>query len=161
MLSGRRSALSRWLGYPASLLLLASPLMADDPRSSLLMVEGRVISVAERPGEGALAIVTARLEAPSDASRSWELLLAPRRALADIGFEVEAGDELKARVFPSPEGLVKVHKALNLTRRKMVRLRTLSQIPLWDGSGVWQGGPCQGLQVAGGESRDEPPVRRD
>ena len=157
MVSERRTVLSRWLGCAASLLLFAGPLPADDPRSSLLMVEGRVVSLAERPGEGALAIVTARLEAPADGSRSFELLLAPRRALADIGFEVAAGDELKARVFPNPEGPVKVHKALNLTRRKMVRMRTLSQIPLWDGSGVWQGGPCQKLLAAAGENPEQPP----
>jgi hypothetical protein len=116
------------------------------------MVEGQVISVAEKPGEGALTIVSVQLAAPSDDSRSWELLLAPRSALADIGFEIEVGDRLKARIFPTAEGPVKVQKVLNLTRRKMVRLRTLFQIPLWDGSGTWQGGQCRGLQFTGREN---------
>lgn len=102
----------------------------------------------ERPGEGELAIVAVRLAASADDSRSWELLLAPRPALTEIGFAVEVGDQLKARIFPTEEGPAKVHKVLNLTRRNMVRIRTLSQIPLWDGTGAWQGGPCQGLQVA-------------
>ena len=115
------------------------------------MVEGRVISVAERPGEGALAVVTVLLW-PAEDSQGRELLLAPRPALAEIGFEVEVGDQLKARIFPVATGPAKVHKVLNLTRRKMVRLRTLSRIPLWDGSGAWQGGRCRGLHVT--ESRD-------
>lgn len=125
------------------------------------MVEGLVTSVAERPGEGALAIVTVRLAAPADGSRRWELLLAPRTALAEIGFEVEVGDHLKARIFPTAEGPAKVHKVLNLTRRTMVRIRTLSQIPLWDGSGAWQGGQCRGLQAAGRESRGGRPGPRE
>lgn len=119
------------------------------------MVEGRVISMEQKLGEGKLAIVTVQLAPPSDGSRSWELLLAPQAALADIGFEVEVGDELKARIFPTAQGPARVHKILNLTRRKMVRLRTLSRIPLWDGTGAWQGGQCQGLQVASREGRDE------
>lgn len=117
------------------------------------MVEGQVISVTETLGEGALDIVTVELTAPSDGSQTWELLLAPRLALAEIGFEVEVGDQLKARIFPTAEGPATVHKVLNLTRRKMVRIRTLFQVPLWDGSGAWQGGPCQGLQVTARESR--------
>jgi hypothetical protein len=112
------------------------------------MVAGQVISIAETPGEGGLAVVTVRVSSSADASRVWELLLAPRSALSEIDFEVEEGDQLKARIFPAGEGPAKVHKVLNLTRRKMVRIRTLSQIPLWDGTGAWQGGPCRGLQVA-------------
>jgi hypothetical protein len=124
------------------------------------MAEGQVISVAEKPGEGALTIVTVQLVAASDDSQGWELLLAPRSALADIGFEVEVGDRLKARIFPSEEGPAKVHKVLNLTRRKMVRLRSLFQIPLWDGSGAWQGGQCLELQTTVGQSRDVQPDQR-
>lgn len=118
------------------------------------MVEGRVLAMAETPGEGELAIVTVRLSAPADDARSWELLLAPRAALAEIGFEVQVGDRLKARIFPTTEGPAKVHKVLNLTRRKMVRMRTLSRIPLWDGSGAWQGGRGRGLQVSGRRESD-------
>ena len=121
------------------------------------MVEGLVTSVSERPGEGGLSIVTVQLAAPPDDSRSWVLLLAPRPALADIGFEVEAGDQLKARIFPTAAGPAKVHKVLNLTRRKMVRIRTLSKIPLWDGSGAWQGGQCRVMLATGRESRGGPP----
>lgn len=142
----RGSFFSRWLAWPAGLVLLAGPLTAGDLRSSLLMVEGRVVSVAEMPGEGELPIVAVQLTAQSDDARSWELLLAPKPALEEIGFEVQEGDRLKARIFPSEEGPARVHKVLNLTRRTMVRVRTLSQIPLWDGSGAWQGGQCRGLQ---------------
>ncbi len=124
------------------------------------MVEGRVTSVSEKPGEGGLSIVTVQLAAPPDDSRSWVLLLAPRLALADIGFEVEPGDQLKARIFPTAAGPAKVHKVLNLTRRNMVRIRTLSQIPLWDGSGAWQGGQCRELEVTGPASRGRRPDLR-
>jgi hypothetical protein len=136
-----------------ALILLASPLSAGDPRSSLLMVEGRVVSVIETPGEGGLAIVMVQLAPWSEDPRSWQLLLAPQSALADIGFAVEVGDQLKARVFPTAEGPAKVHKVLNLTRRNMVKMRTLSGIPLWDGSGAWQGGESRGLQEAEREDR--------
>ena len=113
--------------------------------------------MAEKPGEGELAIVTVRLSAAAEDSRGWELLLAPRAALAEIGFEVEVGDQLKARIFPTAEGPAKVHKVLNLTRRRMVRMRTLSGIPLWDGKGVWQGGQGRGLQVSGSRDLDVGP----
>lgn len=139
------------LAFAVSFLLLAGPLPAEDPRSSLLMVEGRVTWVTEAPGEGALDVVEVGLAAPEDGSQSWELLLAPRLALEQIGFEVEVGDHLKARIFPAAQGPARVHKVLNSTRRKMVRLRALSQIPLWDGSGAWEGGPCLGLQVTARE----------
>jgi hypothetical protein len=158
--SARWLHLSRWLAYSAGLLLLAGPLLGDDHRSSLLMTEGQVISVAEKPGEGALAIVTVQLVAPADDAPSWELLLAPRSALAEIGFEVELGDQVKARIFPSAEGPAKVHKVLNVTRRKMVRLRTLTQIPLWDSSGAWQGGECRELPMINRQSRDAQPDQR-
>ena len=143
----------RRLACVACLPLVAAPLVAGDPRSSLLMVEGNVSSVIEEPGEGGLAIVAVRLAAEPGASRGWELLLAPRPALEEIGFEIEEGDHLKARIFPSEHGPAKVHKVLNLTRRKMVRIRSLSQIPLWDGRGIWQGGGCQGLQAAARQGR--------
>jgi hypothetical protein len=125
------------------------------------MVEGRVTSVAEGPGEGALPIVTVRLAAPARDSPSWELLLAPRSVLDEIGFEIEKDDHLKARVFPAP-GAVKVHKVLNLTRNKMVRLRALSRIPLWDGNGAWQGGECRGLYApsAPADAAAGPPTQR-
>lgn len=117
------------------------------------MVEGHVDSVIEEPGEGGLAIVAVRLAAEPGDSRRWELLLAPRLALHGIGFDVEVGDHLKARVFPTEQGPVKVHKILNLTRRKMVKVRALTQVPLWDGTGAWQGGECQGLYLAAQEDR--------
>ena len=134
------------------LLLVAGPLPAGDPRSSLLMVDGLVSSVTEEPGEGGLPTISVRLEGRPEGSRTWALLLAPRPALDEIGFEVEVGDHLKARIFPTEQGPAKVHKILNLTRRKMVRIRTLSQIPLWDGGGAWQGGEGRGL---------ESPIRED
>ena len=118
------------------------------------MVDGQVTSVTEQTGEGGLSIVAVQLEGRPDESRTWALLLAPRPSLDEIGFEVEVGDHLKARIFPTEQGPARVHKVLNLTRRKMVRIRTLSQIPLWDGRGAWQGGKCLSLQSPAREDQD-------
>lgn len=147
---------ARWLACLAAALLLPASLRAADPRSSLLMVEGQVTAVTEAPGEGNLASVAVQLGASAGGRRTWNLLLAPPRALAEIGFEVAVGDHLKARIFPSNEGPARVHKVLNLTRRKMVRMRTLSQIPLWDGGGAWQGASCRSLEAPIREDRTEP-----
>lgn len=123
-----------WLGS------LAVPVTAAD--SFLLRtVQGTVVSVGREPGEGALELVTARLALDGGQGQEVDLLLAPSEVLDEIGFAVEAGDRMKARVFSPDTGPSKVHKARNLSRNTMVRLRTLHQIPLWDGDGAWMGAP--------------------
>jgi len=112
--------------------------------SSSRMVQGTVIAVGLQPGEGALELVTARLAIDGGDGQELELLLAPKAVLDEIGFVVETGDRMKARVFVSESGASKVHKARNLSRRSMVRLRTLREIPLWDGAGSWMGAPGMG-----------------
>lgn len=112
--------------------------------SSLAVVEGTVLEVGIQPGEGGLELVTVRLSNQRSDSSELELLLAPRSVLEETGFTVQKGDRLKARVFTATEGPAAVHKVLNLTQNSMVRLRTLRQIPLWNGAGMWQGGPGLG-----------------
>jgi hypothetical protein len=93
--------------------------------------------------------------AAEQGARGEELvvLLGPEQALDEIGFAVEAGDRLRVRVFRADEGAVRAHKVLNLSRGTMVRLRTLRQVPLWNGQGAWQGGPCRSGQGGGGAGR--------
>lgn len=116
--------------------------------SSLAVVEGTVLEVRIEPGEGGLDLVTVRLSTERRDSREVELLLAPQSVLEEIGFTVHKGDRIKARVFTVDEGPASVHKVLNQTQSSMVRLRTLRQTPLWNGAGMWQGGP--GLGGRGG-----------
>jgi len=130
----------------AGLLIFGSgvaPLNAADS-SSLRTVQGTVLDVGSQPGEGALQLVTARLALDGGQGQELELLLAPSAVLDEIGFAVEPGDRIKARVFAAESGPSKVHKARNLSRRSMTRLRTLRQTPLWDGSGHWMGAPGMG-----------------
>jgi hypothetical protein len=123
-------------------------------RTSLKVVEGTVLEVGVQPGEGDLELVTVRLSAERPEPRELELLLAPRSVLEETGFTVRQGDRLKARVFTAGEGPASVHKVLNLTQSSMVRLRTLHKVPLWDGAGLWQGGPRPGGRA--GHHRPKP-----
>lgn len=129
--------------------------------SALRIVEGTILEVGSLPGEGELELVTVRLASAQSDSGELELLLAPRSALEESGFTVAAGDRLKARIFATDDGPAMVHKVRNLSQGSMVRLRTLRQIPLWDGAGRWQGafgmggagrhqGPQHGQQPRGG-----------
>jgi hypothetical protein len=125
----------------ASILLLG----ATEPErcSSLLTVEGEVLDLGHQPGEGSIDLITVTL-AGSEGVDPVALLLAPEGALEELGFDIVVGDRLQAKVFPTAEGPAKVHKVKNLSKDTLLRLRTLHQIPLWDGDGVWQGGPGQG-----------------
>lgn len=116
---------------------------------SLTVLEGTVLSVGEAPGEGGLAVVSVRLEGSGQ-----EILLAPAPVLAELDFEVTEGDLLRMRVLGSEEpGRALVHRVLNLTRSRMVRLRTMQQTPLWDGAGHWQGSPGGRREGSGGGRR--------
>lgn len=135
-------------------LSLVSAIVASGvEKSSLLTVEGRVTSVGSHLGEGDLELVEVRLSLDGDPERVMGVLLGPESAMAEIGFSVEAGDRLRAKIFGDDEEPAIVHKALNLTRDTMVRFRTLRRIPLWDSSGVWQGGPGRGPGVHGSGGR--------
>jgi len=130
----------------ASLLTAAGwcEIAAAGEHTSLAVVEGIVLEVGAQPGEGGLELVTVRLSREWPEPMEFELLLAPRSVLEETGFTVEQGDHLKARIFIGDEGPASVHKVRNLSRNSMVRLRTLRQTPLWDGAGMWQGGPAAG-----------------
>lgn len=105
--------------------------------ASLLKVDGVITRVYESPGEGGIPVLAATLTAEDEA---LEILLAPRGALEQIGFDLLVGDEVRVRIFRPAEGeAARVHKILNRTRGAILRLRTLRHLPLWDGSGRWQG----------------------
>jgi hypothetical protein len=137
--------------FLAVLLLAFAPAVSTraDPddksslRASLLTVEGTVQVVDQLSGEGELPVVAISLVRETDAAEEVEILLAPEKALSDIGFEVEVGDRCRIRIFSSERGPAKAHKIFNISRGTMVRIRTLHQVPLWDGSGAWQGGRCR------------------
>ena len=118
-------------------------------RAALTTVEGTVKSVTALPGEGELPVVAVSLRLDGDAADEVTVLLAPEQALTEIGFSVERGDHCRIRIFRPDEGPAKAHKVLNTSRGTMVRLRTLHQIPLWDGRGRWQGGPCRDQSGSG------------
>lgn len=125
-------------------LVLMGATSKDDLRSSLITVEGTVLGVTSAPAEGDLEVLEVTLSPGEPGGKEQALLLAPRATLEEIDFQVELGDEIQARIFPSDQGPAKVHKIRNLTRHTMLRLRTLHRIPLWDGAGTWQGGPGRG-----------------
>jgi len=118
--------------------------------TALRTVEGTVVNVFSRPGEGNLQVVAVALDTGAREPDHLDLLLAPQQVLEEISFDLEKGDRLRARVFVSDQGALKVHKVMNLTRGTMVRFRSLRQVPLWDGTGDWEGGDCRRQGVHGG-----------
>jgi hypothetical protein len=149
----------RTTSFVAVLLLVVAPAVSlgagpDDKsslRASLLTVEGTVQAVDRLSGEGELPVVAISLVRDTDAAEAVEILLAPEKALTDIGFEVEVGDRCRVRIFSADRGPAKAHKIFNISRGTMVRIRTLHQVPLWDGSGAWQGGRCRDGLGGGGQ----------
>jgi hypothetical protein len=140
------------------LLLCVLGVQADTPgareiSATVLVIEGEVTAVYERPAEGGLDVIGASV-ACGDGTH--EILLAPRAALEEIGFGIEPGDRVRARLFSSEDdGSSRVQKILNRTRGEMVRLRTLRRDPLWDGTGHWHGSaPGDGQSV--GTTPDRP-----
>lgn len=133
--------------------LLGSAAAAAGDHSALAVVEGTVLEIGTLPGEGGLELVTVRISSQQSDSGELDLLLAPKSVLEETGFSVQSGDRLKARVFTADEGPARVHKVRNMSQGSMVRLRTLRKIPLWDGAGMWQGGPGLG----GGHGRHQGP----
>jgi hypothetical protein len=124
---------------------------------ALRTVEGKVVAVGEAPGEAQLALLTLDL-ATGDGTLA--LLVAPPAALADAGFAVAVGDEVRARIFVAPEGgAAHVQKLLNRTQSLMVHLRTLRREPLWDAAGRWQGAAPGGTTTRPGASPTRPTRR--
>ena len=119
-------------------------------RASLVTVEGIVSAVEMLPGEGGVTVTAVRIRLDGPETRELDILLAPESALRQIGFEIETGDRLRARVFLSGDEPAPAHKVLNVSRDQMVRLRTLTRVPLWDTHGQWQGGPCRDRGGPGG-----------
>jgi len=135
-----------------SLGVQAGTSRAGEISSTVLVIEGQVTAVYEHPAEGGLAVIGASVLC-GDATH--EILLAPRTALEEIGFGIEPGDEVRARLFSSEDdGSSRVQKILNRTRGEMVRLRTLRRDPLWDGTGHWHGSePGAGATAGGTQDR--------
>jgi len=148
------------IGAIGGLLLLLGALgaHADEISLTVRVIDGEVTTVYERPAEGGLAVIGASILC-GDETR--EILLAPPAALDAIGFGIEPGDRIRARLFPEEEGgASRVQKILNRTRGEMVRLRTLRRDPLWDGAGHWHGSePGEGQPAAGAHDRPGPGAR--
>jgi hypothetical protein len=122
------------------LLTLGLAAAADE---GIATYQGRVVELASAPSEGGLESVLATVEGAGVRHR---VLLAPERTLAQAGFDVRVGDEVRVRVFvDGTEQVLVAHKIMNMTRGTMVRLRTLHRIPAWDASGAWQGGQGNGF----------------
>ena len=124
-------------------------------RAALTRVEGRVVHV-ETPGKDADPAKGVVAFIKTEEGEDFGLELAPPATLEEIGFEIEKGDRIRARVFePDPERADAprgVQKIQNLSRGTMTRLRTLYRVPLWSNAGRWQGGPVRsgGGSGAGG-----------
>jgi len=106
-------------------------------------IEGQVLSVDTHQGEGGLEVLLANLRVPGEPEDGVQILLAPESVCNQIGFRVEEGDRLRARIFVSTAGPWRVQKVQNFTQDTMVRMRTLHSTPLWNTTGAWQGGPIR------------------
>ncbi|MGD8377952.1 MAG: hypothetical protein PVF68_17620, partial [Acidobacteriota bacterium] len=103
--------------------------------------------------ESAPPTLLVRLEVEGSPAPEMEILLAPPEALRETGFEIEAGDRVRARVFLAESGPLETHKIRNLSRGTMLLLRTLHRVPLWTGDGHWQGGPSRSPGAGHGARR--------
>ena len=142
---------------------------AAEPAAALVTLEGTVAELREAEGEGGLSLrgfVLATGRDEDGGAAVEQILLAPDGALAEAGFEVEVGDRVRVRVFVTAGSRTAyAQKALNRTRGRMVRLRTLRQEPLWDAAGRWQGaetavGPADGERRRAGQRPPTRPPRR-
>jgi hypothetical protein len=142
---------------PATGIAPATALIGAAPAGALRTVEGRVVAVGEAVGEGDLPLLTLRLDT---AEGPLQVLVAPATALADAGFRIAVGDQVRVRVFIAPDGdAAHAQKLLNRTQALMVHLRTLRQEPLWDAAGRWQG-ETVGAATDAGRTAARPQRRR-
>lgn len=103
----------------------------------LRTLEGTVVALGESQAEGGLTVLSLRVDADDPAG---EILLAPEQILLEVGFEVQVGDRIKARVFAERDSQrLLAQRVMNLSRKQILRLRTLQREPLWDRAGTWQG----------------------
>jgi len=123
----------------AILLVAPAAQAAETPRASTLSVlEGTVVARDLAKAEAGLDVVRVQLKTGDGLVH---VLLAPPKILEEIDFPVEPGDRFRARVFDAAPGQdAAAHKVMNLTKDRMVRLRTLNHDPVWDNDGNWQGG---------------------
>lgn len=131
-------------------LVVSESSIAARESVSMRTIEGKVLSFGYHQGEGGLQLLLARVQVPDGPESGTEILLAPEAILDQIGFRVEEGDRLRARIFVSIDGPSRVQKIQNFTQGTMVRMRTLHSIPLWSTEGAWQGGP---IRTARGRDR--------
>lgn len=151
-----RRPLFAFVLLPTLLLAIVQPGETRPRKMALRTVEGLVASIGNHKAEGDLETLALELIL-SEGEEPQTILLAPRESCQEIGFEVEVGDRVRARIFVTPESPAKAHKALNLTRGTMVRFRTLRNVPLWTASGAWQGGPSQTRPGGGRRPRQQSP----
>jgi hypothetical protein len=125
---------------------------AREISATVLVLEGEVTAIYERPAEGGLEVIGASLLCGDE---THEILLAPQTALQEVGFRIEIGDTVRVRLFASEDDdSLRVQKILNRTRGDMVRLRTLRMDPLWDGTGNWNGShSVAGEHIGGTQDR--------
>lgn len=135
--------------------LVAAPgVSAESRRFAFRTVEGEVVAVGERMGEGDLPVLSVDLAPDGAPDDTLTVLLGPADACKEIGLEVEAGDRVRVRILVDDSGEpVKAQRILNLSRSVMVRLRTMHDVPLWDAGGAWQGAPGRAYRrgVAGAQ----------
>lgn len=126
------------------LAVLASGVSGAAESTALRMVEGEVLEIGESQAEGGMTVLTVKIR-DEQGQRPSDLLIAlgPEESLQTVGFELEPGDRLRARVFPAESGPALAQKVMNLSRRTMLRLRSLHAVPLWSGGGGWEGGACR------------------
>ena len=144
------------LVWPAT-VVLALGIKSSVPMKT---IEGRVVAVERSQGEGDVEVILARIQTADGGDTSTPILLAPESVCDQIGFEIEEGARLRARVFVTPDGPAPVQKVQNFTRGTMIRMRTLHTTPLWSGNGTWQGGPvrtARGHDRAGQGGGKRPP----
>ncbi len=130
----------------AALLLAAvlacggTPADAAGPRGrgeALREISGEIVRLETVRGEGGLDARVAWVRLAD--GREVSLLVAPPAVLERLGMVFAPGDRIRARVFVERDPPWPVHKIRNVSRGQMARLRTLTHIPLWDGSGHWVG----------------------
>lgn len=150
--TGRSRGLDREVALPLAALLAAvlmltataaPPAWGAEPAAEAVRakvfrtLEGRVVALEDAAAEGDLPVVAVKVAVGDD---EYQVLLAPAVVLRQAEFEVAVGDHLRARVFAEAGSEIFFsQKVMNLSRRRLLRLRTLRHEPLWDVAGRWQG----------------------
>lgn len=124
--------------------LVAHPAFGHPAKwASIASVEGVVQAVERASGDAREDLVAIHLQLDQPAPREIHVGLAPRDVLRQAGFDIGAGDRVRARIFLPEDGTAEAHEVTNISHGSTIRLRTLSGVPLWDSAGKWQGGACR------------------